>query len=196
MGGRTALQLPVPVSGRLSVAATDYGGASCRRWGTAGRTVTHTGPGWGSWRPPLTPASTRDHSQFTCYGRPCGETPQAPSSHALPPGCTRPPGPIRGSPSPPSTKPGPPALHMCLACLVSATSAWGGPGGQGRPCSSPGRGHRWRPEATVHTAYGGGGHGALGRGWWAPEGAVQTRPHPRPYSTPRLRPSHRAPCPP
>ena len=65
VGGRTAPQLPVPVSGRLSVAATDYGGASCRRGGTAGRTVTHMGPGWGSWRPPLTPTSTGDHGQFT-----------------------------------------------------------------------------------------------------------------------------------
>lgn len=31
----------------------------------AGRPVTHTGPGGGRWRPPLTPNSTRDHGRFT-----------------------------------------------------------------------------------------------------------------------------------
>lgn len=56
--------------------------------------------------------------------------PPGPPAHTLPrQDAHAPPGPIRGTPSPPSTKPGPPALYVCLACLVSATSAWGGPGG-------------------------------------------------------------------
>ena len=36
VGGHAAPQLPVPVSGRLSVAATDYGRASCHRGGGGG----------------------------------------------------------------------------------------------------------------------------------------------------------------